>query len=321
MLGAILHGAPHGIVRIEFGGELVLDQADYYREEVTSTGPMRMGVFDLAGEHALLTVTMLGTNPEAEPEFKFGLDYVKLTPWEGAKSQFTKDDSGTEVIDPIAAAKRQVVEMFVRWFSPESSEETRELAAKLAASPALRRNPEVRKAIAAHVENEPVAAIRTRLRNLLASDDERYGEELQKLIEAQDLDGGRRLDASDTFVEDILHFRDHAFAEMNRISERDNRACISCHGVPGRVPTLYLNPPDDAGHIDAAELLENYRKLQARVDLADPERSLVLRKPLNVQTGQEEGHQGGVRYEAGDAGYAVLRSWVLKQAELQALPR
>ena len=97
------------------------------------------------------------------------------------------------------------------------------------------------------------------------------------------------------FVEDILHFRDHAFAEMNRISERDNRACISCHGVPGRVPTLYLNPPDDAGHIDAAELLENYRKLQARVDLADPERSLVLRKPLNVQTGQEEGHQGGVR--------------------------
>ena len=60
---------------------------------------------------------------------------------------------------------------------------------------------------------------------------------------------------------------------------------------------------------------------RARVDLADPERSLVLRKPLNVQTGQEEGHQGGVRYETGDAGYAVLREWVLKQAELQALPK
>ena len=320
LLGAILHGASHGIVRIEFDGELVLDQADYYREEVTSTGPMQMGVFDLAGEQALLTVRMLGTNPEAEPEFKFGLDYLKLTPWEGAKSQFTKDDSGAEVIDPIAASKRQVVEMFVRWFSPESSEETRELAAKLAASPALRRNPEVRKAIAAHVENEPVAVIRRRLQNLLASDDERYGKELQKLIEAQDLNGGRRLDASDMFVEDILHFRDHVFAEMNRISERDNRACISCHGVPGRVPTLYLNPPDDAGHIEAAELLENYRKLQARVDLADPERSLVLRKPLNVQTGQEEGHQGGVRYEAGDAGYATLHKWVLRQVELQAVP-
>ena len=68
LLGAILHGASHGIVRIEFDGKLVLDQADFYREEVTSTGPMRMGVFDLSGERALLRVTMLGTNAEAEPE-------------------------------------------------------------------------------------------------------------------------------------------------------------------------------------------------------------------------------------------------------------
>ena len=90
------------------------------------------------------------------------------------------------MIDPIAAAKRQVVGMFVRWFSPNSSVETRELAAKLASSPALRRNPEVRKAIAAYVENETVNTIRRRLENLLASDDERYGDELRKLIEAQD---------------------------------------------------------------------------------------------------------------------------------------
>ena len=321
LLGAILHGASHGVVRIEFDGELVLDQADFYREEVTSTGPMRMGIFDLAGQRALLTVTMLGTNPEAEPEFKFGLDYVKLTPWEGAPSQFTKDDSGVEVIDPISAAKRQVVGMFVRWFSLGSSDETRELAAKLAGSPALRRNPEVRKAIAAHVENEPVGAIRRRLENLLASDDERYGEALRELIGAQGQDMERRIEPSDEFVEDILYFRDHVFTELNRISDRDNRACISCHGVPGRVPTLYLNPPDDAGHIEAAELLENYRKLQARVDLSQPESSLLLRKPLNVQTGQEEGHQGGVRYETGDAGYGVLRKWALKQAELQVAPR
>ena len=321
LLGAILHGASHGIVRIEFDGELVLDQADFYRDEVTSTGPMRMGVFDLPGEPALLKVTMLGTNAEAEPEFKFGLDYVKLTPWEGAQSQFTTDESGVEVIDPIAAAKRQVVGMFVRWFSPNSSVETRELAAKLASSPALRRNPEVRKAIVAHVGNETVNTIRNRLKNLLASDDERYGEELRKLIGARDERDGPRLEVSDEFVEDVLHFRDHVFTEMNRISERDGRACISCHGVPGRVPTLYLNPPDDAGHIEAAELLENYRKLQTRVDLEDPERSLLLRKPLNLQTGQEEGHQGGVRYEAGDEGYATLHEWVLRQINLQAAPR
>ena len=50
-----------------------------------------------------------------------------------------------------------------------------------------------------------------------------------------------------------------------------------------------------------------------------PSGVLILRKPLNVQSGQEDGHQGGVRYEAGDSGYSVLREWVLKQAELQAL--
>ena len=88
------------------------------------------------------------------------------------------------------------------------------------------------------------------------------------------------------------------------------------------MPTLYLNPPDDAGHIEAAELLENYRKLQARVDLDDPERSLILRKPLNLQTGQEEGHQGGVRYEAGTratprctSGYCVKSSYRLRRGE------
>jgi len=87
--------------------------------------------------------------------------------------------------------------------------------------------------------------------------------------------------------------------------------------VPGRVPTLYLNPPDDSGHIGPEELLENYRKLQARVDPEQPERSILLRKPLNVQTGQEEGHQGGVRFVPEDEGYRTLRDWALKQARLQ----
>ncbi len=318
LLAAFLHGASHGVVGIEFDGQPVLDQTDFYRDEVTSTGPMRLGSFDLAGERSLLKVTMLGTNPDAEPEFKFGLDYVKLAPYDGAQSQFTKDDSGVEVIDPIAAAKRRVVEMFVRWFSPNALDETRDLAARLAGSPSLRRNPEVRRAIAAHVENEPVAKIRTRLQNLLSTDDARYGAELRDLI-ATDVStsSDRPIAPTDEFVEDILHFRDYVFAAMNRISQRDNRACISCHGVPGRVPTLYLHPPDDAGHIGAAELLANYRKLQARVDLSAPETSLLLRKPLNVQTGQEDGHQGGVRYEETDEGFLVLRAWALRQAELQ----
>ena len=321
LLGAFLYGASHGVVEMTFDGRAVLEQTDFYRADVSSTGPMPLGVFELAAGRSLFTVRMLGTNPDAEPEFKFGLDYLKLSPHEGGESLFAKDARGVEVIDPIAAAKRQVVGMFVRWFSLDSQRETRELASALAGSPSLRRNPEVRKAIAAYVETEPVAKIRSRLQNLLANDDEQYGKELRKLIASGSDRGGspdRRLEATDAFIQDILHFRDYVFAEMNTVSELDEKACISCHGVPGRVPTLYLHPPDDAGHIGATELLANYRKFQARVNLSDPERSLMLRKPLNIQTGQEEGHQGGLRYEAADPGFQILREWAFKQAELQS---
>ena len=321
LLGAFLYGASHGVVEITLGGYPVLDQTDFYRPEVTSTGPMSLGVFDLVEGRSLLTVKMLGTNPDAEPEFKFGLDYVKLIPHTGDELLSRSDASGVAGIDPIAAAKTRVLGMFVRWFSLDAAKETRDLASRLAGLPALRRNPEVRKAIASYVESEPVAKIRTRLTNLLANDDERYGAELRELIANQRVSGAvsrRPLEPTDEFVRDILHFRDYVFAEMNRVSERDDKACISCHGVPGRVPTLYLHPPDGGGHIGGEELLANYRKLQARVDLAEPERSLLLRKPLNIQSGQEEGHQGGVRYEAEDQGFQVLRDWVFRQSQLQS---
>jgi hypothetical protein len=39
----------------------------------------------------------------------------------------------------------------------------------------------------------------------------------------------------------------------------------------------------------------NYRTLLSRIDKADPPSSKLLRKPLNIQTGEEDGHQGGLR--------------------------
>ena len=319
LLGAFIYGASHGIAEILFNGRTALVQTDFYRPDVSSTGPMSLGVFDVEEGRNVLTVRMLGTNPEAEPEFKFGIDYLKLVPRQGLQPSELEADTGSA--DPLVAAKSKVVEMFASWFSPATPEDTRIKASRLAIKPSLRRNPTVRQAIAAHLENETEPSIRARLKNLLSSDEESYGSELRKLISATDGSDGdlraRKLKPTDEFVEDILHFRDYVFAEMAAVSERDGRACVTCHGVPGRVPTLYLNPPDGAGYIDAPELLQNYRKLQARVDLESPERSLILRKPLNIQTGQEEGHQGGVRYEPGDAGFKVLRAWAFKQARLQ----
>ena len=319
LLGAFIYGASHGIAEILFNGRTVLEHTDFYRPDVSSTGPMSLGTFEVEDGASVLTVRMLGTNPEAEPEFKFGIDYLKLVPREESQLSETQADTGS--VDPLVAAKSKVVEMFASWFSASTPEDIRVQASRLAGKPSLRRNPMVRQAILAHVENETVASIRARLKNLLSNDDESYATELRKLISEADASDRdlqvRKLEPTDDFVEDILHFRDYVFPEMAAVSERDGRACITCHSVPGRVPTLYLNPPDGAGYIAAAELLGNYRKMQARVDLDTPERSLVLRKPLNVQTGQEEGHQGGMRYEPEDSGYKVLRAWVFKQARLQ----
>ena len=229
-------------------------------------------------------------------------------------------ERGVDVIDPITAAKDEIIRMFNTWFAADQPEEARELAVQLANKTALRRNPEVRKALAAYVEHEPVERLRDQIQNILNSDDKVYGEQLSKLITEQGPPQGtdvRPLEPTDEFVSDILHFRDYVFVEMTKINPSDAKACISCHGVPGRVPTLYLEPPDAAGYIPPDQLLANYRKMQQRVDLRDVERSKFLQKPLNIQTGEEDGHQGGQRYEAQDPGYQVIRQWVLKQTQLQ----
>jgi hypothetical protein len=54
----------------------------------------------------------------------------------------------------------------------------------------------------------------------------------------------------------------------------------------------------------------NYRTLLERINPRDVEQSKLLRKPLNVQTGEEDGHQGEMRYRPGDRGYEILKRWV-----------
>ena len=57
--------------------------------------------------------------------------------------------------------------------------------------------------------------------------------------------------------------------------------------------------------------------MQKRVLLTDLEKSKILRKPLNVQDGKEDGHQGGRRYSINDPGYLILKKWVEIQPEVQ----
>ncbi len=323
LMAAFLHDRDGGTVAIALNGKTLVEQMDGYRPEQTPTGPVSLGIHPFQEGENLLTIRMLGSHPEAEPLYIFGLDYLKAVPEPTRSSILTQDEQGIVAVDPLTHSKQQIIEMFGSWFSTRTREEDREKVISLANKTALRRNPLIRSKLATYVAKETVPTLRERIQNILNSDDEVYGEELHKLIVSLsegEAKRGPRIEASSEFIQDILHFRDQVFSEMTRVDDRDGRACISCHGVPGRVPTLYLNPPDAAGYIAPAELLVNYRKMQERVNLDQVEESRFLRKPLNIQTPEEEGHQGGQRYEPDDAGYQTIRSWVLQQLELQKEP-
>jgi hypothetical protein len=75
------------------------------------------------------------------------------------------------------------------------------------------------------------------------------------------------------------YFRDQFAPEMTRTNRDDQQACLGCHGVPGRVPSLELANADNRGYVKMADLYANYRKLVERVNESDVEQSKILRKP------------------------------------------
>jgi len=120
----------------------------------------------------------------------------------------------------------------------------------------------------------------------------------------------------------FTYFRNWVAPEMTRTNREDETACLGCHAVPGRVPSMPLMPADDNGYLSAKNAYANYTTLLERVNENDVEQSKLLRKPLNVQSGKEDGHQGGRRFNPGDRGYEILRRWVLDSASLKkAVPR
>ncbi len=220
-------------------------------------------------------------------------------------------------IDPLEEVRTRAIRLFLDQLKETANADTRKTAVTLAQRTALRRNPEVLTALEAMLKFEKREDVVRNAKNVLSQNRDNFVKELTDAVKAEKpakIDIGSDGLAKD-FVDDFAYFRDYVTPEMNRVLRGDQRSCFACHGVPGRVPPLELNRPDDAGYLPVGKLLENYRKLQKRVDHNDVEKSFLLRKPLNVQTGQEEGHQGGRRYQPMDDGYLILRKWVLNQAK------
>ncbi|MEX0715416.1 MAG: HEAT repeat domain-containing protein [Planctomycetaceae bacterium] len=234
-----------------------------------------------------------------------------------------KADAGTlPPADPYEELRSRALRLYLSQLDERADPRVRELAVKLAGQTALRRNPELLTALESLVKFEKREEVLKTARNVLSTGRGNFLADLRKAAEAEeprrfelDRNGDPRLPAE--FIDDFAYFRDHVTPEMNRVLRGDQRSCFACHGVPGRVPTLTLHPPDEAGHLPVDRLLANYRQLQERVDLADVAKSKLLRKPLNVQSGEEDGHQGGRRYMPEDPGYLILKRWAENQARMK----
>ncbi len=220
--------------------------------------------------------------------------------------------------DALSVYRERAIRLFLSLLALDAERKTRELAVDMAQVTELKNSPEVIAALRTMLEFDKNPTIERKIRNILSQQDL-----VTQLSAAVKREAPRRIAADaegnvtlpPDFVEDFLFFRDHVIPELNRPQRADERSCFSCHGVPDRVPPLTLKKPNSVGYLSTTNLLSNYRLLQERIDFNDPERSKLLRKPLNIQTGNEDGHQGGLRYRPIDRGYLVLHKWVTNQVE------
>jgi hypothetical protein len=242
-------------------------------------------------------------------EFKRDLPEVKVDP------------KKLPPVDPYEELRTRALQLFLTQLTVEADARNRKEAANLANKTAMRRNPEVLAALAGMLEFEKDKAVVENAKKVLSQSSDAF---LKGLVAALKKEPSQPFPIKDgnpqppqDFIDDVIYFRDYVSPEMTKALRGDERSCMICHGEPGRVPSMELHAPDQVGFLPVDKLLENYRVLQQRVDLKSIDTSKLLRKPLNVQTGKEDGHQGGRRYQVTDPGYLIIKRWVLNQQQIQ----
>jgi HEAT repeat protein/squalene-hopene cyclase-like protein len=221
--------------------------------------------------------------------------------------------------DPGLVIKDRALQLYLDALQPGALPQTKAAAVRLSNTPAVRRNPEVLLALSNLIKVEQDERLRKIAENVVKQGSEKFIPDLVSALK-EEARPGKWLtpdgQVNPTFLEDFTYFRDQVIPELARVKRSDQASCLGCHGVPGRVPSFTLKPVDEFGYLSVSDLLHNYRQVQARVNLKDVEQSKMLRKPLNVQDGTEDGHQGGRRYLPMDEGYLILKKWVENQPKL-----
>jgi hypothetical protein len=80
-VGVVLTKArDYGIVQLYLNGKKAGEPIDLYNPEVVNTEVLPLGEFDLPAGENVLTVEIVGKNPQAVPGYMFGLDYLTFDP-------------------------------------------------------------------------------------------------------------------------------------------------------------------------------------------------------------------------------------------------
>jgi hypothetical protein len=199
--------------------------------------------------------------------------------------------------------RRYALDLYIRNLAPAADRRLRTVAVSMLYQPALYSSPEVI-AAAGRIDAG-------NFRRLLPGAFERA---IQQAI-AED-PSEKKLQLDSKRQKNFAYFRDFVIPELAEENRADGNSCFSCHGG-GKVPSMSLEAPERrTRYLSPQDTWTNYRTLLARIDRGDFENSKVLRKPLNIQTGEEDGHQGGMRYKPGDRGYEILKTWVRDAARL-----
>jgi len=212
------------------------------------------------------------------PAVKWILRFGQEVPEIGAEPQTPKE---------FAEVRERSIDLYLKALENRGDGRTRRAALSLAGDPIVRKNariaPVLAKASPQYFEQEP--------------------EEITKLTPA--------------WRKNWEYFRDWVAPEMTKPNREDQMSCLGCHGVAGRVPSMELTKDDNLGYVKMQGLVSNYKILLERVNENAVEQSKILRKPLNVQSGKEDGHQGGRRFNPNDQGYKILEQWVRDAARLK----
>jgi hypothetical protein len=258
---------------------------------------------------------ILATNPDFRTEtlismapksFKSPLEELFWLP--SAGWMLTYDAPLPKVGDSAVPANRSdlrrfALDMYVRNLAPDADRRLRAAAISMLYQPAIYSSPEV-----------IAAAGRVDAGNFRRLLPEAFERAIQRSAADDEFEPKLSLDADRQ--RNFSYFRDFVMPELALENRADGNSCFSCHGG-GKVQSLSLEAPERrTKYLSPQATWINYRTLLERIDPKDVETSKLLRKPLNIQTGEEDGHQGGMRYTPGDRGYEILKTWVRDAARL-----